>query len=144
MRVPFSPETIGRHERGEVPVGPDDVIQYAKGYGRPDIIPLYCADCPIGRCTGRTATERPLPLATLRLNHMINEAKSVADRLEEIAYDGIIEENEKEDFNRAIRYLHELESTISDMILLGMRMQGTKKAAPAVTGSGAVKKALIR
>lgn len=59
MALNYSPETIGRHERGDVPVSADDILRYAEGYQRPDILLRYCADCPIGRVTGRTAGQGP-------------------------------------------------------------------------------------
>ena len=31
LKVPYSPETIGRHERGEVPVEPAEALLYARG-----------------------------------------------------------------------------------------------------------------
>lgn len=134
-KVPYSQETIGRHERGEVPVEPADAVQYAKGYGRPDIMLRYCSDCPIGRNTGRAATDRPLPFATLRVKRMITDAEEVADRLERIAFDGVIDDTERADFNSAISFLRQLEETINDMLLLGSSI-GTKKAAPAAIGNG--------
>lgn len=36
IKLNYSPETIGRHERGDVPVSPDDIIRYAEGYQRPE------------------------------------------------------------------------------------------------------------
>lgn len=60
--VPFSPETIGRHERGDVEMEPEDALVYAECYQSPDILPRYCATCPVGRAIGRTATDRPLPM----------------------------------------------------------------------------------
>ena len=41
IKLNYSPETIGRHERGNVPVSPDDIIRYAEGYQRPDIMLRY-------------------------------------------------------------------------------------------------------
>lgn len=134
LKVPYSPETIGRHERGEVPVEPADAVVYAKGYNSPDILIRYCADCPVGRKTGRTATDRPLPFATLRVRRMIVDAQQVANQLEEIAFDGTIDEDEREDFNKALAFLRQLGETITDMILLGMA--NIEKAAPVGAGSG--------
>lgn len=133
MKVPYSGETIGRHERGEVPIAPDDVVQYAKGYDRPDLMLRFCSDCPIGRSTGRTATDRPLPFATLRVARMLQDAQVIAGRLEEIAFDGVIDDNEREDFDTAISFLRQLDGTINDMILLGMRAE-KKMAAPRGNG----------
>lgn len=60
IKLNYSPETIGRHERGDVPVSPDDIIRYAEGYQRPDIMLRYCASCPVGKKT-RQAGSRPRP-----------------------------------------------------------------------------------
>lgn len=61
IKLNYSPETIGRHERGDVPVSPDDIIRYAEGYQRPDIMLRYCASCPVGKKTGKRAVDRDLP-----------------------------------------------------------------------------------
>ena len=53
---------------------------------------------------------------------------SVADTLEEIAYDGVIDETEREDFAKALDFLRELENTITDMLLVGGAI---KEAAPS-------------
>lgn len=49
MAVPFSPETIGRHERGDVQITPEDAVLYSERYGSQAILVQYCADCPVGR-----------------------------------------------------------------------------------------------
>ena len=64
MAVPFSPETIGRHERGDVQMTPEDAVLYSERYGCQSLLLQYCADCPVGKMTGKAATERPLPFAT--------------------------------------------------------------------------------
>jgi len=124
MAVPFSPETIGRHERGDVELEPEDAVTYAECYGSPDILPRYCATCPVGRKIGRTATDRPLPLATLRVRRMIVDGQAVADRLEQIAFDGVIDQSEQEAFAEALEFLRKLEESISDIILLGVNGKG--------------------
>ena len=127
MAVPFSPETIGRHERGDVQISPEDAVLYSERYGSQALLVQYCADCPAGRMTGKQATERPLPFATLRVRRMLKEAITWADTLEEIAFDGVIDETEREDFAKALSFLRELENTISDMLLIGSK----EEAAPA-------------
>ena len=74
MAVPFSPETIGRHERGDVQMTPEDAVLYSERYGCQSLLLQYCADCPVGKMTGKAATERPLPFATLRVRRMLKEA----------------------------------------------------------------------
>ena len=53
--VPYSPETIGRHERGDVEMEPADALVYAQCYKNPGILPHYCADCPVGKAMGKKA-----------------------------------------------------------------------------------------
>ena len=134
MAVPFSPETIGRHERGDVEMEPEDAILYSEKYRDPSILVRYCADCPIGKRTGKEVTDRPLPFATLRVSRMLDEAQQIADRLEDIAFDGQIDAGEKADFENALAFLRELDQTINDMLLLGMRVGMAEAATPAGNG----------
>jgi len=133
--VPYSQETIGRHERGEVPVFPNDAIVYAKGYGQGDILIRHCAECPVGRMTGRQATDRDLPFATLRLTHRLRKAaKEIADTLEAVADDGVIDQEERPLFDAALESLKELGETISDLVLYAAT-QGIEKSRPANAGA---------
>ena len=130
--VPFSPETIGRHERGDVEMGPADVVTYAECYQSPDILYRYCADCPVGQRLGKKTADRPLPLATLRVRRLIADGQAVADRLEEIAFDGQIDPTEKQDFANALAFLRQLADSINDIVMIGLR---SEKAAPDATGT---------
>ncbi len=134
--VPYSPEVIGRHERGDVELSPQDALLYAKAYRRYDIIMKYCADCPVGRTLGRTATVRDLPIATLRLTQRLRSAaKEIADTLETIADDGIVDDAERPRFNTSLDKLKELGDTISEIILYAAA-QGIKKAGHHATCEG--------
>ena len=135
--VPYSPETIGRHERGDVEMEPEDALVYAECYQSPDILPRYCATCPVGRAIGRTATDRPLAHATLRVRRLIEDGQDVADRLEEIAFDGVIDDSERVEFADALKFLRQLEQSIMDIIFIGLE---NGKAAPGATGSGQMRK----
>lgn len=138
IELPYSPETIGRHERGDVPVSPDDIIHYAQGYGRPDIMLRYCVDCPVGKFTGRTAVDRDLPWAALRVSQRLRKAKEIADTLESIADDGIVDQLERGDFERALAFLRTLEETITDMVLWAMS-RDMEKGRPAATETALTK-----
>lgn len=137
MAVPYSPETIGRHERGDVEMEPEDAVVYAECYNRPEIMIHYCATCPVGKKLGRQTRELELPHATLRIHKLISDAQDVADRLEEIAYDGVIDDSERKEFSDALVFLRKLEQSISDIILIGLEQ---KKTAPGATGSGQMRK----
>lgn len=131
--VPYSPETIGRHERGDVELTPSDAVTYAEHYRSPDILIRYCAECPVGRKMGRSATDRELPLATLRIRRLIADGVDVTKRLEEIAFDGEIDDAEREDFAAALDFLKKLEAGISDIMLIGLKK---RSAAPGATEGG--------
>ena len=131
--VPYSKEAIGRHERGEVEIEPEDAIVYADSYRDPSILMRYCASCPVGKRIGRTATDRQLPLATLRVRRLIDDAQDVADRLEEIAFDGVIDEAERDDFRKALEFLQQLEASISDIILIGLEDKKSGQRRKRVT-----------
>ena len=70
---------------------------------------------------------------------MIEDAQQVADRLEQIAFDGVIDDAERADFQSALDFLRQLEESITDMILLGTSI-GKERAAPAGTGNGPTQK----
>ena len=124
--IDFSAESIGRHERGEIPIAPEDAITYAKCYGREDILLWHCSQCPVGKATGRQVTERDLPLATLRLTRRLRVATGVADTLESIADDGVINDNALPCFDESLSALKELSSSIGDYLLYAAA-QGIKK-----------------
>ena len=130
--VPFSPETIGRHERGDVIMEPTDAVIYARCYKNPAIMYRYCSECPIGQQIGRTATERTLSDATLRVHHLITAGQAVVSRLEEIAFDGRVDSSELDFFGKALDYFRNLEDSITDFILVGLEKG---KGAPAPTGT---------
>ena len=123
--------TRRKHERGEVDLTPADAVVYAESYKSPDILLRYCATCPVGCKMGWTAADIPLPHATLRIRRLIVDAQAVADRLEEIAFDGVIDESERRDFEEALRFLRQLEASINDIILIGLgKREGTSRQMP--------------
>lgn len=138
MAVPFSPETIGRHERGDVDMEPEDAILYSEKYRDPSILVHYCADCPVGKKTGKRAVDRDLPWAALRVSQRLQKAKEIADKLESIADDGIVDHMERADFDTALAFLRSLEETITDMLLWAMSRE-TEKSRPAATETALVK-----
>lgn len=56
---------------------------------------------------------------------------------EEIAFDGVISQDERKDFENVLVFLRKLEESITDIMLIGL---GKGKAAPGATGSGQARK----
>jgi hypothetical protein len=114
---------------------------YAQIYRRGDIVLRYCAGCPVGRATGRMATDRDLSSATLRLVYQLKRAaKKIAKTLEEIAYDGVIDECERPVFDASLASLRELGETITDIMLCSMIRDIKTGAAPVPTENSPSKK----
>ena len=142
IKLNYSPETIGRHERGDEPVSPDDLIRKAASNQNPNhklhnMLP-YSASCPVGKKTGTRAVDRDLPWAALRVSQRLQKAKEIADKLESIADDGIVDHMERADFDTALAFLRSLEETITDMLLWAMSRE-TEKSRPAATETALVK-----
>ena len=115
--VPFSPETIGRHERGEIALLPEDAIIYAECYGRNDILIRYCASCSIGRALNKALEERDFTVATLRLCNRLIKAVEIARTLMAIADEGCVRENDRNCFINALRECKEISTSIKELKL---------------------------
>lgn len=115
--IPYSAETIGRHERGESEIEPEDIVQYAKGYNRPDILTRYCASCPVGCHIMPQVKDREFPLAAIRVANRLRKAAEYAERLDKIADDGQVDAQERRDFEQILTFLREFESTAAEVRL---------------------------
>lgn len=115
--LPMSPETIGRHERGEVRVTPEDVIIYAKGYDSPDLLLRYCNECPIGVLIRPKLNDKDLPWATLRISQRLQKAADIACLLENIADDGVITVDELPDVEKVFLFLKDVEAASGELQL---------------------------
>lgn len=115
--VPFSAETLGRHERGDTAIGPREAVLYAEQYGRPDILYQHCATCPVGMKLGIKVSERDLPWSALRINQRLRKAKQIAEELEDIAEDGVVDATERPRFQEVLDYLRDLSAIATDMLV---------------------------
>jgi hypothetical protein len=143
--IPYSPETIGRHERGDVPVSPEDAVMYAGIYGRDDILVRYCADCPVGNKLQKTLQDREFSLATMRLNNRLDNAAKVARTLSSIADDGQVTDCERGAFVEVLRECADIVGAIKELKLWAYTAGITtpeeiKGAAPVAPGNDSARK----
>lgn len=110
-------------------------IKAARCYKSPGILLRYCSSCPVGKMVGCKVKEIELPHASLRINKLIRDAQEVAKSLEEIAFDGVIDESERADFEDALRFLEELESCIKDVILIGFEHKKSSRSIKMETAA---------
>ena len=115
---------------------PADALVYAQCYKNPGILPHYCADCPVGKAMGKKAYKLPLPFATLRVSHLIDEAQDVADSLERIAFDGKITPDEVAAFDRNVQFLRRLAESIESICMIAA--EKTKTALTGATAKGGI------
>lgn len=125
IEVPLSPETIGRHERGESPMTPEDALMYAKHYNAPDLPLRYCAACIIGKKIGQTAEDISLPQAVLRVRFLSAQISTLVQTLEAIAFDGQIDAEERPLYDAAMKQLMQLRGSIDALNLCGMTQKET-------------------
>lgn len=142
-KVPYSPETIGRHERGEVQVTPTDALIYAQGYEKPEILIRYCSDCPIGRKIRPEVQDDELSHIILQLLNRAPKMMSMITRLGEITDDKKIDNEESADFEKVMAYLDDWARVTGTFQLWAMSqglLQPTDKerAAPGATGNGSM------
>ena len=140
VKVCRSTETVGRHERGDVPLSPEDAIQYAKAYCRPDILVRYCDGCPIHRALygDKPLRERSLPLGAMRIANRLRKSAGYAEKLEAILDDGMVDDEEKPELLEVFAFLQEVGEAGREMLAASMSLgivEDTKEAEPAGTGT---------
>lgn len=93
------PERIERIESGKFTAHPDEVLIMAEKYKCPELCNHYCAnECEIGKQYVPEVKVTHLSQIVLEMVASINSVQKWKDRLIEITADGVIEEDEIEDF----------------------------------------------
>lgn len=144
-KVPYSPETIGRHERGEVPVSPEDVVMYAEAYDQPAILLQYCSECLVGCYLHPKPNEREFAWTALKMSNRLKQAVTYAQRLDTIADDNRVDADERVDFNEILTFMFSLESMAADLRLYALQngivgLEDIKRAAPVAPGSDSARR----
>lgn len=117
LKLGVSERTLNRYEsEGNVP--PDIVLSMAEVYGDKKIINDHCSmNCPIGRQFHLQIEHKELPATVLELLKELTDVKKLTEMLMDIAYDGVIDQDEQRDFDRIILELTELERAIKQIKL---------------------------
>ena len=93
------PERIERIETGKFTAHPDEVIVMAEKYHAPQLCNYYCSKgCPIGKEYVPEIQVKDLAQITLEMLASLNSVDKEKNRLIEITSDGVITEDEYEDF----------------------------------------------
>ncbi len=139
-KVCRSPETVGRQERGDIPLTAEDAMYYAEAYGRPDLMLRYCDECPIHKAVYGDVRirDRDLPWNAMRIATRLRKSAYYAEQLEAILDDGVVDAQELPDLMAIFDFLHEVGEAGREMLAASMSLgivKGMKKAAPEATGS---------
>ena len=112
------PERIERIESGKFTAHPDEVLIMAEKYKCPELCNHYCAnECEIGKQYVPEVKVTHLSQIVLEMVASINSVQKWKDRLIEITADGVIEEDEIEDFKRIQQQLKKISVTADTLML---------------------------
>ena len=114
----FTQERIEKIENGRIQIRPDDVKLMAEYYKAPGLCNYYCSqECPIGKGrTPRVENKELVQIAVETLNDLTRLNRH-RDRMLEIAEDGMISDDEYDDFREIKNTLDRLQISISTLQL---------------------------
>ena len=112
------PERIERLESGKFTAHPDEIMVMAEKYGSPELCNYFCAnECAIGKQYVPEIKIKDLSQIVLEMLASLNSVQRRQERLIEITADGLIEEDEIEDFLRIQDDLERISITVETLQL---------------------------
>ena len=97
---------------------PEEVLAMSKAYKAPQLCNYFCSNkCPIGVENIPEVEMKQLSQITLEMLASLNSLEKEKTRLIEITVDGIIDENELEDFKRIQQQLEQISMAIDSLKL---------------------------
>ena len=120
------PERIEKIESGKSLPHPDEVLTMAAKYRRPSLCNYYCSNqCPIGQEYVPEVKIKDLSQIVLEMLASLNSMNRRKDRLIEITADGVISDDELEDFIRIREELERISIAVETLQLWSERMLAT-------------------
>ena len=97
---------------------PDEILAMADCYKNPSLCNYYCShECPIGQEYVPEVKLKDLSQITLEMLASLNTLEKEKNRLIEITVDGVISEDEKEDFERIQTQLAQISMAVDSLQL---------------------------
>lgn len=97
---------------------PDEILAMADCYKNPTLCNYYCShECPIGQEYVPEVKLKDLSQITLEMLASLNTLEKEKNRLIEITVDGMISEDEKEDFERIQNQLAQISMAVDSLQL---------------------------
>lgn len=114
----IQPERLERIENGKLEIHPEEVMLLSEIYGEPTICNHYCSkECPIGQKYVPEIKVKDLAQIVLEMLSSLNSMKKSQERLIEITADGIIEDDEIQDFVFIQKELERISITVETLQL---------------------------
>lgn len=105
-------------ETGKVAIYPEDVVDLANAYKRQDLCNYYCThECKIGQKTVPEVKMSSLPEIVLGMLSALNSLNNQKERFIDITADGVISDDELEDFLAIQKQLEQIDTTVESLKL---------------------------
>ena len=117
------PERIEKIENERSLPHPDEVLAMSQKYKKPSLCNYYCSnECPIGKEYVPEVQVKELSAIVLEMLASLNSVSKTKDRLIEIAADGVISNDEIEDFINIQNELERISITVETLQLWAEKM----------------------
>ena len=117
------PERIEKIENERSLPHPDEVLAMSQKYKKPSLCNYYCSnECPIGKEYVPEIQVKELSAIVLEMLASLNSVSKTKDRLIEIAADGVISNDEIEDFINIQNELERISITVETLQLWAEKM----------------------
>ena len=117
------PERIEKIENARSLPHPDEVLVMSQKYKKPSLCNYYCSnECPIGKEYVPEVQIKELSAIVIEMLASLNSVNKTKDRLIEIAADGVISDDEIDDFIHIQEELERISVTVETLQLWAEKM----------------------
>ena len=117
------PERIEKIENERTLPHPDEVLVMSQKYKKPSLCNYYCSnECPIGKEYVPEVQIKELSAIVIEMLASLNSVNKTKDRLIEIAADGVISDDEIDDFIHIQEELERISTTVETLQLWAEKM----------------------
>ncbi len=114
----ISESRLEKLETGKTTIQPEDVVEMAEAYNRPDLCNYYCThECRIGQDNVPEVKMSSLSEIVLGMLSALNSLNKQKDRLIDITADGEISDDEIPDFVKIQKQLEQIDLTVESLKL---------------------------
>lgn len=128
LLIGIAPERIERIESGTFLIRPDEVLEMSEKYEKPDLCNYYCSnECPIGQKYVPEIRIKDVSQIVLEMLSSLNAINEKKNSLIDIIVDGIISDNEIEEFIDIQQQLERINITVEALQLWVEKMLSSGK-----------------